>query len=127
MSNPNIKTVIFNGETVRAVSMPGYKRYLILENGIILYSETEKICPDYGNGRAARNSGYRKIKIFNDDKERKCFYVHRLIWLAYYGKIPRGYEVDHINFIRNDNRLVNLRIIPVLHNRTRHKVLENGI
>ena len=36
--------------------------------------------------------------------------VHRIIWEAFNGKIPEGYEIDHINTVRNDNRLDNLRL-----------------
>ena len=37
--------------------------------------------------------------------------VHRLIWEAFNGKIPEGFQIDHINTIRNDNRLENLRLV----------------
>lgn len=36
--------------------------------------------------------------------------MHRIIWETFKGKIPEGYEIDHINTIRNDNRLENLRL-----------------
>lgn len=38
-------------------------------------------------------------------------YMHKIIWEAFKGKIPEGYEIDHINTIRNDNRLENLRLV----------------
>lgn len=34
----------------------------------------------------------------------------RLIWETWYGKIPDGLEVDHLNRKRNDDRLLNLRL-----------------
>lgn len=37
--------------------------------------------------------------------------MHRLIWETFKGKIPEGYEIDHINTIRTDNRLENLRLV----------------
>ena len=36
------------------------------------------------------------------------YYAHRLAWLHYYGKWPQD-EVDHINGVRDDNRIANLR------------------
>jgi len=38
--------------------------------------------------------------------------MHRWIWQEIYGPIPAGWEVDHINGVRTDNRLENLRCIP---------------
>lgn len=37
--------------------------------------------------------------------------VHRIVWEMHHGEIPDGYEVDHINHIKHDNRLENLRIV----------------
>ena len=38
-------------------------------------------------------------------------YVHRLVWETFNGVIPDGYQIDHINTIRDDNRLENLRCV----------------
>lgn len=37
--------------------------------------------------------------------------VHRIIWETFNGEIPDGMEIDHINTVRNDNRLSNLRCV----------------
>lgn len=37
--------------------------------------------------------------------------AHRLAWLYVYGKFPE-HQIDHINRIRTDNRLSNLRDVP---------------
>lgn len=47
--------------------------------------------------------GYRCIRI-----SRSIFRAHRLAWLITHGKWPEG-EIDHINRIKHDNRLENLR------------------
>lgn len=36
-------------------------------------------------------------------------YVHRIIYETFVGPIPDGYEIDHINTVKTDNRLENLR------------------
>jgi len=38
--------------------------------------------------------------------------MHLWIWKEIYGVIPHGWEVDHINHVKTDNRLKNLRCIP---------------
>ena len=35
---------------------------------------------------------------------------HRLAWLIHYGEWPSG-DIDHINGVRNDNRIWNLRVV----------------
>lgn len=50
--------------------------------------------------------GYLIIKC-----KEKCLFSHRLIWETLKRPIPSGYEIDHINIIRDDNRLENLRCV----------------
>ena len=49
--------------------------------------------------------GYRVIKI-ND----KLYKTHILIWLWYFGELPPN-QIDHINQVRDDNRIENLRSV----------------
>lgn len=51
-------------------------------------------------------NGYRRITI-NKVKA----YEHRFIWEYFNGKIPEGMQIDHINGVRDDNRIENLRLV----------------
>ena len=48
--------------------------------------------------------GYISIQI-----DKKLYLAHRLAWLYVYGEFPEK-SLDHINEIKDDNRLVNLRL-----------------
>lgn len=52
-------------------------------------------------------SGYWQTTIDGD-----MFAVHRLIYQMFFGGIPEGLIIDHINGIRSDNRIENLRTVP---------------
>lgn len=47
--------------------------------------------------------GYREVQINN-----KSYYCHKIAWVMFYKKQPNA-TIDHINRIRSDNRIVNLR------------------
>lgn len=43
--------------------------------------------------------------------KKKLILVHRIVWETFNGSISNGMEIDHINCIRDDNRLSNLRCV----------------
>lgn len=50
--------------------------------------------------------GYRRTKI-----DGTVYMHHRLVWIWHNGDIPEGMEVDHINKVRDDNRIENLQLL----------------
>ena len=78
----------------------------------------------YSEGRLfkAKKSAYRDIigaPIGNKTKKgyiqgqfKGCKYLlHRLIWIYHNGNIPSGLHIDHINRVKSDNRIENLRLV----------------
>lgn len=51
-----------------------------------------------------RNDGYKRISWRG-----KRYLEHHLVWLYHHGEIPT-FNIDHINRIRSDNRIENLRL-----------------
>ena len=49
--------------------------------------------------------------------DKKCNFVHRIIFEMAYGPIAGGFEIDHANGVRNDNRIENLRLATRVENR----------
>ena len=63
------------------------------------------------------NNGYRRVNI-----KGKMYKEHRIIMMLCFGHIPENAEIDHINHVRNDNRLVNLRFVTRSENRKNQSV-----
>lgn len=56
------------------------------------------------------NNGYL-VHVWKKDNKSINVLIHRLVWETFNGEIHQGYEIDHINNIRDDNRLENLRCV----------------
>lgn len=57
------------------------------------------------------HNGYLRVTI-----SKKRYRVHRLVYETFVGPIPEGYQIDHINEKRQDNRLVNLQVLTQAEN-----------
>lgn len=82
------------------------------ENGHLYYKELTT-GRGKNNGRAGTTDrgGYVRIKV-GDSR----WPAHRIIWEMFYGTIPDGMMIDHINRHKWDNRIENLRIVDNQHN-----------
>jgi len=80
-----------------------YPNYLIYEDGRV-WSKTRKIFLKHNKF----NHGYLMVCLYKNKKS-KWFSIHRLVALHYIPNTHNKLEVDHINRIRDDNRIENLR------------------
>lgn len=64
--------------------------------------------------------GYLRISVNKPYKGSKG--IHAIMMETFYGNCPRGYVVDHINSIRDDNRIENLRYVTNSYNVHRGRV-----
>ena len=64
-----------------------------------------------------RRDGYLTVRA-----GRKALYVHRVVWVIHRGEIPSGMTIDHINGLRTDNRIENLRVVSITDNNRNAKL-----
>ena len=80
----------------------GYDNYEVSNKGRVYSLSTNRILI------GSCSNGYQRVAL-RCDKKPKQYSVHRLVVSAFSGPIPSGYDVDHINGIKSDNSLDNLR------------------
>tara|TARA_R110000822_G_scaffold281251_1_gene402945 strand:- start:3129 stop:3617 length:489 start_codon:yes stop_codon:yes gene_type:complete len=73
------------------------------DTGVFVWRERRGAVKSGTTAGRIHHSGYREISINN-----KKYLSHRLAWLYVYGAFPDD-QIDHINGVKTDNRLVNLR------------------
>ena len=100
----------------------GFDGYFIDTDGNVWTSKS-------GNNNTARTelkllrlskkkTGYVYANIYWGKKtnERCSLRVHRLVYETFVGPITEGFVIDHINDIKDDNRLENLQMLSVAEN-----------
>ena len=58
-----------------------------------------------------RNGNHTRRNYVAGSIKGKNYMEHRIIMMLCFGHIPENAEIDHINHVRNDNRLFNLRFV----------------
>lgn len=75
---------------------------------------------DFENGEAFRcfvDGSTKKIVTTNDRGYIRCqidsktVYLHRFIYTKFFGEVPDGMQVDHIDGDKKNNRISNLRLV----------------
>ncbi|NCH77582.1 HNH endonuclease signature motif containing protein [Cronobacter sakazakii] len=75
------------------------------ETGVFKWKVKAGPCSPGSLAGSYNSHGYRLISV-----NHQRYFAHRLAWLFFYGELPDGFDIDHINGIRDDNRISNLRL-----------------
>ena len=102
-------------------SIKGFENYVIFEDGVLINIETGKEVKPY----LEKAIGYYRVGLTKNKKKHK-FYLHRLLALAYIPNPHNKPEVDHINRIKTDNRIENLRWATHLENMQNKSDMKNN-
>jgi hypothetical protein len=82
--------------------------YFACENGDII-SKRGRILKPFPVGSDKRK--YYAVDISINGKVLKSQYVHILVWVAFNGTVPNGYELNHIDGIKRNCSLKNLEVV----------------
>ena len=81
---------------------------------------TRRITKNY-NAKAGDIVGCKALGYLQAGIDGKNYQLHRIVWLAYYGRWPID-QIDHINGIRDDNRISNFREVDDSENRKNQRI-----
>ena len=85
-------------ECKRLKEFPHYKIY---ENGEVWRMAHRSTCGINLKTMKLRayktKNNYLMVSLHDREGKRKRFYLHRLVYMAFFGEIPKGMECDHIN------------------------------
>ena len=94
--------------------LQGYPNYEIFEDGTVWRKAHTSHC-GYQLKRVKVTpykckNGYVMVYLHDKYGKRKAFYLHRLVWMAFNGEIPKGLEVSHEDCDRANCKLENLSL-----------------
>ena len=84
---------------------PVFTNYAASKEGEVINVKTGrkmKMCKNH--------AGYYRFD-FRHKKRRKTYFQHRFVFEAIKGVIPEGFEIDHKNEVKTDNRIINLQLL----------------
>jgi len=81
-----------------------YGKYYCTQDGKVFNYKTGKELK-----QQKHEAGYLRVGLMVEGKK-KNKRVHRLVWEYFKGDIPRELQINHLNGIKDDNRLINLEI-----------------
>ena len=90
------------------LSFIGFPNYSITDDGRVYSLNYRRSHKKVEKKQITDRDGYKQIQLHNNTV-RKQFRVHRLVALAFIPNTENKTEIDHINTIKSDNRLENLR------------------
>lgn len=96
------------------------KKFFFYDPNTGLFTRLIKTARRHKVGEVAGNyygNGYMRLMI-----KGKEYMLHRLAWLYVYGEMPADKQIDHINCIKDDNRINNLRLATGYQNSSNQKI-----
>lgn len=74
--------------------------------------------------KVIHSKGREHFLFKGEDGRRHIVAAHRAIYISFYGSIPQGYEIHHIDFNKNNNDISNLVAIPEWQHKKYHRCVD---
>lgn len=72
-----------------------------------------------------KGSPYYKVQLWDATGNKKCYRVHRLIYITFFGPIPDGMVIDHADGNKTNNVVDNLRVLSPKSNSRNPNTVQN--
>jgi hypothetical protein len=107
----------------RQLSKESANRLFTYVGGVLFWktSTSQKIKVGAPAGSLDSSSGYWRVMCRN-----KSYKTHNIVWNMHYGEISDGLSVDHINRVRHDNNIENLRLVTPSQQKTNQGTYKNN-
>ena len=83
---------------------------------MIVYENNYAIVDGYKFNKDKQTGYYLSTSKINGRRQR----LHRYIYEKYYGKIPKGYDVHHIDHNKDNNDISNLKLVTAKEHKKIH-------
>ena len=101
------KTVVNDGK--KYYIHPIYNNYGSTKNGEIMNFKTKRLLM----GTQVKD-GSRKLGLSQQPLPKKSIAIHKFVYECFYGQLPDNVSIIHKNGLKDDNRIVNLQIKPLM-------------
>lgn len=103
----NLKTQ--HNDSVEWEQAEGFSNYLISTDGQVYSLKRDKLI-EPANKNGIKGS-YLVVTIYNDKGQKKYMLVHRLVFMAHKGTIPKGLQINHKDENKENNCIENLELM----------------
>lgn len=92
---------------MKIAKVPYLQQVYVSDNGEVFRGDP---MTDLRPARLRYPRGRAQLAVRDVHGQKRYPYVHRMMWEAFVGPIPDGMTIDHINRVKGDNSLSNLRL-----------------